>query len=359
MTPSNPARSPRPRPSRLARADRPPGRRRGRSLATGAALLALAFGACGKSQHEAGARAPAAEAAPAWAVADGKIAEERSADLAYQADAPTAGLEQPPAPTDNRKIVRTGELSLVVQTYDEARDRIDALVRAAGGYVDSTRVSHSEGQVSDAVIVLRVPVTQFGALLPQLRALGEIQAETTDASDITDQYVDVAARLKSARALEARLLELAATGTGKVTEVLEVERELARVRAEIEQYEGRIRLWDDQVSLSTLTLRLSTERPEIAAPAAPGFGERVSRTFHDSVDTLSDAGRSLLLGLVSMLPWLPLLIPGFFLGRRVLRRVALPRAIAYPAPAGGYPPPPPAPMPPPPPAVDDDDPAAA
>jgi hypothetical protein len=188
-----------------------------------------------------------------------------------------------------------------------------------------------------------------------LRALGEVQAESTDSADITAEYVDQSARREAARALEKRLLELAANRTGTVADVLEVERELARVRSEIEQYEGQIRMWDDQVSMSTLSLTLSTRTPEIAAPKPPGFQSDAGSTFDRSVGTLTDAGRGLLLALIAILPWLPLLIPSFLLGRRYFRRwrAALPKAVAmYPAPPYPFyaPPPPPAPPAPVPPA---------
>jgi hypothetical protein len=255
-----------------------------------------------------------------------------------------AGLGTTPV-VDSRKIVRTGNLELVVKTYDDARDKIDAIVKEAGGFVDSTRVSRSEGQVSSAVIVVRVPAAGFGDLLPKLRALGDIQQESTDAADITAEYVDTSARLASAQALEKRLIELAGTRTGTVAEVLEVERELARVRGELEQLEGQMRLWNDQVSLSTLTISLSTQRPEIAAAAEPGFNRRVSAAWHASIDALGNAAQGLSIALIALLPWLPLLAPALYFGIRFLRRrVLLPRAVAYMPPAYPVaPPPPPAP----------------
>src|SRR5688572_26500205 len=90
---------------------------------------------------------------------------------------------------DSRKIIRTGRVDLVVEAYDAARDRLEALVRAAGGFIDSTQVSHTQGQVSQAVLVIRLPTSTFGDLVPKLRELGEVQAENTDAADITAAYV--------------------------------------------------------------------------------------------------------------------------------------------------------------------------
>jgi len=303
-----------------------------RPLAALAALAALSFAACQRRHSESaspGGSEPRAAAAPSTAAAEGL--------------ASPAGLDAP-APADSRKIMRTGQLSLTVDTYDTARERIEAVVAEAGGFVDSTKVTHLEGQVSRASIVIRVPAAGFGRILPQLRQLGRVESESTDAADITDQYVDVAARLDSVRALEKRLLQLAATRTGKVAEVLEVERELARVRGEVEQYEGRIRLWDNQVSLSTLTIELSTRQPEIARPGEPGFGDRASSAFDQSIAAVEDAGTGLVIFVIALAPWLPLLVPGFLFGRRWLRRrAAMPRAVAVMAPPAAPAPPPAAP----------------
>ncbi len=312
-----------------------------------ATLASLAFAACqGAADHREGTAASGPDGKAQEAAYYGDMVDDvaRAEPAAAQA---ARGLLMPAV--DSRKIVRTGHVALLITTYDDVRARLDQLVKAAGGFIDSTQVSHSEGRVSHAQLVLRIPSSSFGDLLPALRALGEIQSETTDASDITAEYVDLSARLTSARALEKRLLELAATGTGSVVEVLEVERELARVRGDIEQHEGRIRMWDDQVALSTLTLSLSTRQPEIAAPkppAPPTFGDNVEGAFDRSVAALGDAGESLAMAGVSLLPWLPLIVPGLLLGRRFVRRhLTLPRAIIHVAP----PPPPEPPMPPPPP----------
>src|SRR5262249_49718862 len=78
---------------------------------------------------------------------------------------------------DNRKIIRTGRIELVVATYDQARVKIDALVDQVGGYVDSTQVNRRQDAISDATIVVRIPSTQFGSILPKLREIGEIVSE--------------------------------------------------------------------------------------------------------------------------------------------------------------------------------------
>jgi hypothetical protein len=232
----------------------------------------------------------------------------------------------------HRKVIRTGRIDLVVATYDEARAKLDAILKAAGGYVDSTNVQHYQGAVSNATLVLRIPQDAFGSIMPKLRELGEIASESTAAEDVTDQYVDISARLASAKTLEKRLLELATDKSSGVEALLAVERELARVRGEIESYEGRMRQWNDQISMSTLTLSLSTKAPAIAASPEPSLGHKISSGFHDSIAALQNFGSWLAVSGTALLPWMLLIIPGFVFGRRAYRRYAkqLPAARVLP-----------------------------
>lgn len=290
-------------------------------LATYAAVLALAAGGCSKKSDHAGAPAPTTLVTSD--VAAPKTAADAKGDK--PADRPLR---------DTRKVIRTGKLDLVIDDYDAAHAKLEALLAAAGGYIDSTQVAHREGAVGAATIVVRIPSEAFATLVPKLRTLGEIASESTAAEDITDQYVDLSARLASAKTLEKRLLELASERTGNVENLLAVERELARVRGEIEGYEGRIRQWDGQIAMSTLTLGLTTRAPVIAARPArePGLGERVSHAFGASVDALRAFASGVAIAAIAVLPWLVLLVPGALLGRRLWRRHrrALPRAVAQP-----------------------------
>jgi hypothetical protein len=253
-----------------------------------------------------------------------KVAQGQSRDANNKAD------EKPDIPGHEagRKVIRNGRVDIIVPAYEDARAKLDALVTEVGGYVDSTQVSREQGSSSSAVVVLRVPSASFATFIPKLRELGDVRNESTAGQDITDEYVDVAARLASAQALEKRLLELAAAKTGTIDQVLAVERELARVRAEIEGYQGHMRLWDDRVAMSTLTVDMSTKQPEIAAAAAPTLGERVTSTFHASIASLREFGSWLVVNGIALLPWLVLIAPALLILRKLARRVKLPAAIA-------------------------------
>ncbi len=157
-----------------------------------------------------------------------------------------------PAQSVDRKIIRTGELRFEVKDLDEARATILAQVRAGGGYVEGD--DHSDwGNTLAMTLRVRIPAEKFDAFVSGLKDLGELQNQSINAQDVTAQWVDVEARLGAKREVEARYLEIVKQAK-TVTEVLEVERELGNVRAEIESMEAQMKSLRDQVAMSTLTI---------------------------------------------------------------------------------------------------------
>jgi hypothetical protein len=173
--------------------------------------------------------------------------------------------------------------------------------------------------VSSATLILRVSSASFDRVVRGVSGLGEVLAESISAQDITEAYYDLQARLKNARRLEARFLELLEKQTGKVSDLLEVERELARVREQIEQFEGKLRLFDHQVELSTLTVQLSI-RQEFQAGQPRGLGGELSETFVTSISALRSMAVGLLNMVVALVPWAPVAALVWFGIARLRRR---------------------------------------
>lgn len=296
---------------------------------TFALLAALAFTGC-QNKRDGDMRARASEAAPPPSAAAGSAAHAAT-DGAKQAGVAVKHV-------DTRKVIRTGRIELTVTSYDEARAKLDAMVESAGGYIDSTQVER-HGGTSSAVIVIRVPADAFTSMVPGLHQLGEITNETTNAADITEQFVDTEAQLASAQQLEKRLLELATAKNGSLDQVLTVERELARVRGEIEGFEGHLKQWGDQVSLSTLTITMSTKAAPVAVAVVGSttLGSKTSESFHSSIGALRDLASWLLVTGVALLPWLLFLVPaGFGIQRWARRHRRIPVAIVNPMSPSGH-----------------------
>jgi Domain of unknown function (DUF4349) len=156
-------------------------------------------------------------------------------------------------------IAETASLTIVPTNYDRAAGSIDALVAARGGYVQKLTSESRPDSSRQIYLTLRMPVKQMDASLADLRKLGRVEEESRENEEVTDQYVDLDARLESARAGEQRLIQLLQTRAGKLEDVLDAERELTRVRGEIESMSGERNLLMHRVGYATIEIQLQEQ----------------------------------------------------------------------------------------------------
>jgi hypothetical protein len=234
--------------------------------------------------------APARDAAPAVGTAapDGSAGSDATGTDADAAapSFPAADTAAPaPAPGDTasgmpganarpvipQMIIRTGTAVVRVDSLEKAMAQVEQLARRLGGYVANTAVQSGSENVRQASMELKIPAERWGQALSGLQPIGKMESQQTTTEDVGEEYVDVTARMTNARRLEARLVELLATRTGKLDDVLAVERELARVREEIERYEGRLRFLRTRAAVSTLTVQLHEPSPVLEPGRSPIF----------------------------------------------------------------------------------------
>ena len=161
-----------------------------------------------------------------------------------------------PAP-DTRKLIRNANLDLEVKSFPTAMDQITALTKAAGGYVDTSNAQRGGNGKLQGTVVVKILPPNLDAFLLKLRDLGTIKNQSVSTEDVTKDYFDTQARLDNSRKMEVQLQQLLARNNGKVSDLLEVERELGRVRGEIEQMQGSLKLYDFQVAYATVTMTVS------------------------------------------------------------------------------------------------------
>ncbi len=162
-----------------------------------------------------------------------------------------------PVLPDNRKLIRNATLEFEVQSYEAALDRITSLIKEEGGFVatsDSSRLQN--GKVRGQIIVKVLP-EKLESFLLKLRSMGDLKNQNLATEDVTKAYFDTDARLRNARRMEERLLEMLDKEKGKVSELLQVEKELARVRENIEQMQGNLKVYDALVQYATVTITLN------------------------------------------------------------------------------------------------------
>ena len=222
-----------------------------------------------------------------------------------------AGQNQSIAEAANRKILRNGELTLEVPTPADTERQITSIADSLGGYVVTSESKQLETgdpakQYLEVSLVIRVPEAQFQTAFDQILSTGSrvIQQKKTG-QDVTEEFIDLEARIKTQKALELQFLEIMKQAT-KVPDALEVQRQIAEVRTEIEKLEGRKRFLENRASLSTITVSLQS--PAAIAVNTSGFRRDVREAVGNGVDVTIAIVLFLIRFVIVMIPIFFLLI---------------------------------------------------
>jgi hypothetical protein len=189
-----------------------------------------------------------------------------------------SSAETPAPELANRKLIRNASVELEILSFDDAVQKITAFAKEEHGYVATTdSQKQANGKLRGEVVVKVLP-ENLDRFLQKVRALGELKNQTLGTEDVTKAYFDTDARLKNARVMEQRLIDMLKTKTGKVSDLLQVEKELARVREEIEKMQGELKYWDSQVQFATVTISLAEK--DMEEPAAFLLKERAQLALY-------------------------------------------------------------------------------
>ena len=242
-------------------------------------------------------------------------ATQPAADAQYktttQVSLQQADQSQSMAEAVNRKILRNGELTLEVPDPAAAERKITSIADSLGGFVvTSESKQHDTGdpakQYLEVNLVIRVPEAQFETAYNQILSTGSrvIQRKQTG-QDVTEEFIDLEARIKTQKALELQFLEIMKQAN-KVPDALEVQRQIAEVRTEIEKLEGRKRFLENRASLSTITTSLQS--PAAIAVNTSSFRRNVREAVGDGVDLTIAIVLFLIRFVIVMIPIILLLI---------------------------------------------------
>ncbi len=262
-------------------------------------VLLMAFAGC-SSAPEAGSpnlsasRAvsqPAAEIAVKRESVAGKTAEFKQVSLT-EADTAASAAE-----AADRKIIRNANLTMEVKSTSDMQHKVTSIAESHGGFVVTSEAkaredADPEKRTLDIKLVVRVPSERFGSALDQIRGLANtLREENVTGQDVTEEFIDLEARIRTQRALELQFLEIMKQAR-KVEDALEVQRQIADVRTDIEKLEGRKRFLENRASLSTIVVTL--EGPRQIVVNTTTFG----RSLREAVAEGVDLGSAILLFLV-------------------------------------------------------------
>jgi hypothetical protein len=255
--------------------------------------------------------------------ADGELAPLDSNGLV----SPEERLSQ----TDDQQtpmIARTVTLSIVVKDFGFSRTALDAILARHHGYAASLNASTQQNAARSLQASLRIPAGELNAAVAELKSLGQVENESQNGEEVTQQHADLVARLKNSRETEQRLQAILLQRTGKISDVLAVEQEIARVRGEIERMEAEQKSLEHRVDFAAIELSLAEEyKAQIGSPS-PSISTRVHNALVAGYRSAIEGVVSLILFFAEYGPsgliWLVVLAPlAWFLHRRWARATSV------------------------------------
>ena len=188
-----------------------------------------------------------------------------------------------------KMIERTASLSLIVKKVEAARAALEEIAKRHDGYFAELNTSGQPNEAHTLTASLRVPATELDSTLAELRRLGQLDEEKQGGEEVSRQYVDLRARLENAGHTEKRLTELLAKRADRLKDVLDVERELAATREEIERMEAEQRNMQQLVNYASIELQLREEYKPALNLAPPGVGTRMRNALVDGYHAAADS----------------------------------------------------------------------
>lgn len=233
---------------------------------------------------------------------------------------PQPSAQNEPLAPAGPMIERTASLDLVTREFGQLRGRLDAILARHHGYLADLTMSTPQGSGRSVNATLRVPSADLDAALTELRQLGRVQSESQKGDDVTRAYADLVARLANSRNEEQRLTQIMAERTGRLSDVLEVERELARVRGSIEEMDAERRTTADQVAFATVNFTGSEEFHAQLGTGRESTWTRLRNAAVDGYENLAETVVNIATAAIRYLPsialWLGLIYFAVVAARR-------------------------------------------
>jgi hypothetical protein len=221
-------------------------------------------------------------------------------------------------------IIRTADLAVTMTTlqFDKARFALDEILKRHHGHIGELSVNSPGGSARSLTATLRIPGNRLDAALNDLKGLGRVDKESQGGEEVTQEYIDLQARLTNSRHTEQRLIDILRERTGKLSDVLSVEMQISRVRGEIERMEAQRKGMKNQVDFATVTLNVSEEYKDEIKAVPPSTSTRFRNAAIEGYRSLVDGIIAVLLWLLSAGPTLLLWAAILFFPARMLWRRA-------------------------------------
>lgn len=229
-------------------------------------------------------------------------------------EVPKQSPSSPAESSTSRKLIKNGTLEFETQNLKKTTEAIKQAAEAAGGYVANEHSTTNNHQAWNSVVV-RVPSSSFDSFITTVsRGVEQFDKREIKSQDVTEEFVDLQARIAAKKKLEQRYLEILKTA-GTVKDILQVEAEAGKIREEIERAEGRLKFLESKTSMSTINIGFY-KTIEAVALAENTFISSIKEGLRNGVRIIE----TLIIGLANIWPLLVLALVGWFLYKRNMKR---------------------------------------
>ncbi len=250
-----------------------------------------------------------------------KLMNEQAATLASSGGGGVVGdlAAAPSVPTIGPRVIKTADLTVSVDkgSFSDRFDRASLIASKYHGFVVDSQTEGTQAKAGS--LVIRVPSASFDQAMSELRGLGEIEQQSVNGTDVTDQFVDLAARLRSWEAQHRVLLRLM-DRANSIEETMRVQNEIQRVQFEIEAIKGQLRVLRDQTSLATISM--SMHEAGIAAPQGDPSKPSLAQAWNMAVAGFLGVLYAVIVGLGYLIPLGAIGLVVWFAYRRVKPKLA-------------------------------------
>ncbi|MCX6159016.1 MAG: DUF4349 domain-containing protein [Ignavibacteriae bacterium] len=231
--------------------------------------------------------------------------------------------EKIPDVKDQRLIIRTGILDVEVDKYDEYGNNIFSILKKYNGYIVNNKTTQSINESKSGTIVMKFPSEIFDELIFEVSKIGKVLNLNVQATDVTDEFIDLVAREKTQKELEHRILQLLNNKSSKLLDVFEIEEKLASVRQKIESIDGKIKLMKAQSSYSTLTLNIKEQTLKTPTIAQGGILYELKQAFKNGLSGLTKIVVFLVTVSISVFPVIVIALAIYWIIRKYKARKGL------------------------------------
>ncbi|MDP1884500.1 MAG: DUF4349 domain-containing protein [Candidatus Moranbacteria bacterium] len=227
-------------------------------------------------------------------------------------------------PMGDRRVVKTGHLDLKVNDADSAAEKISQIAKSNDGDVQTSSFYENTKGIKSGTVAVKVPVDNFERAFAEIKAVATLVVrESVSGQDVTEEYSDLQAQLKNKQAEEQSFLKILDM-SGKISDILDVTRELSRVRGEIEMLQGRLRFMDSQTDMSTIVASL-TEDAEVTFSDSWRPWQVVKETFNALFKDIQGFVNFVIVLVIRIIPLAVLsvitLALMYWIGRKIYSRV--------------------------------------